>query len=81
MVHPRTIDGDPDIYGEIAVSSREALSGAVKTVSVPLGLRQRMITVPVPPGVADGSFLRVAGLGRTKQDGSRGDLYLRVHLY
>lgn len=81
MVRPRTINGDPDVYGEIALSRHEALYGATKTVGIPAGLRQRMVTVPVPPGVTDGSFLKVAGLGNAKQDGTRGDLYLRVHIY
>ncbi len=40
--------------------------------------RARRLEVKIPPGVRDGSRVRVAGQGRLGPDGSRGDLYLVV---
>ncbi len=40
--------------------------------------RARKLEVKIPPGVNDGSKVRVAGQGRLGPDGSRGDLYLVV---
>lgn len=40
--------------------------------------RSRKLEVKIPPGVKDGSRVRVAGQGYLNPDGSRGDLYLVV---
>ncbi len=41
-------------------------------------LRPRRLEVKIPPGVADGSKVRIAGQGAKGSDGSKGDLYLVV---
>lgn len=40
--------------------------------------RARRLEVKIPPGVRDGSKVRIAGQGHPGPDGSRGDLYLLV---
>jgi molecular chaperone DnaJ len=43
--------------------------------------RTELITVTIPPGVADGAHVRVAGRGHAGRDGGDvGDLYLLVHV-
>jgi molecular chaperone DnaJ len=42
--------------------------------------RTRTLTVTVPPGVAEGQRLRLAGEGAPGSDGRRGDLYLRIKI-
>ncbi len=42
--------------------------------------RTRQLTVTVPPGVAEGQRLRLAGEGLPGSDGRRGDLYLRIKI-
>lgn len=42
------------------------------------GRKARKLEVKIPPGVKDGSRVRVAGQGYLNPDGSRGDLYLIV---
>jgi len=47
-------------------------------VNIPWGFQKRIVKVVVPPGVKEGSKLRLKGLGKTTSDGQRGDLYLKV---
>ncbi|GAG30653.1 unnamed protein product, partial [marine sediment metagenome] len=41
-------------------------------------VRPRRLEVKIPPGVSDGSRVRVAGEGRPGRGGARGDLYLVI---
>jgi len=43
-------------------------------------VRTRTLTVNIPPGVAEGQRLRLAGEGAPGADGARGDLYLRLKI-
>jgi len=56
------------------------LVGAVCHVCQGTGVlrRPKRLEVKIPPGVTDGSRVRVAGEGRPGHDGRRGDLYLVV---
>ncbi len=70
---------DPSLYGTITISPREARSGTVKLVNIPWGFQKRAFKVNVPPGVVEGTTLRLAGIGR--QMGERhGDLFLKVNI-
>jgi hypothetical protein len=78
VVRPDGAADDPHLYGTITVTAREARLGTPKLVNVPWGLHKRLLRVTVPPGMADGSRLRLKGLGRWTAEGLRGDLYLKV---
>jgi hypothetical protein len=78
VIRPVGPGTDLHLYGTINVSPFEALVGTQKLVNVPWGFQKRMIKVIVPPGVKEGSKLRLKGLGKTAPDGQRGDLYLKV---
>ncbi|MDP2949984.1 MAG: J domain-containing protein [Chloroflexota bacterium] len=56
------------------------LVGAVCHVCQGAGaiVRPRRLEVKIPPGVSDGSRVRVAGEGRPGRGGARGDLYLVI---
>ena len=56
------------------------LVGAVCHVCQGAGaiMRPRRLEVKIPPGVTDGSRVRVAGEGRPGRGGTRGDLYLVI---
>jgi len=47
-------------------------------VSVSLGFRKKLYKIVVPPGLTDGSMLRLKGLGRKMEDGQKGDLLLKM---
>lgn len=72
---------DPHLYGQISISPREAELGTRKLVNIPRGFRKRPFRITVPPGVRDGTILRLAGLGRKIDEGQRGDLLLRVLIH
>jgi membrane associated rhomboid family serine protease len=78
LLRPAAREGSPDLYATVAVSGREARTGAHKLVSVPRGFQKRLLRVRVPPGVSEGTLLRLKGLGSLLPDGSRGDLLLRI---
>ncbi|MDH3343859.1 MAG: rhomboid family intramembrane serine protease [Desulfobacteraceae bacterium] len=78
VIRPVGPGKDPHLYGTISVTSFEALAGTKKLVNIPWGFQKRIVKVIVPPGVKEGSKLRLKGLGKTTSDGQRGDLYLKV---
>ena len=71
-------DESDNLYGQIKISPFEARTGTWKMFSVPWGLRSRLIRVRVPPGVSPGMVLRLQKAGKTRDDGGRGDLYIKV---
>ena len=78
VVRPGGIGKDPHLYGTIDITSFEALTGTQKLINIPKGFQKRIVKVIVPPGVKEGSKLRLKGMGKTGSDGQRGDLYLKV---
>jgi len=78
VVRPGGIGKDPHLYGTIDITSFEALAGTQKLINIPKGFQKRIVKVIVPPGVKEGSKLRLKGLGKTAPAVQRGDLYLKV---
>jgi membrane associated rhomboid family serine protease len=78
VIRPAGAPDDPNLYGTVRITALEARQGATKLVNVPWGFHKRLLRVNVPPGVVEGSRLRLKGLGRWTADGHRGDLYLQV---
>jgi hypothetical protein len=78
LLRPDAQEDSSDLYATVAVSPYEARMGAHKLVSVPRGFQKRLLRVHVPPGVREGTLLRLRGLGSPLPDGSRGDLLLRI---
>ena len=66
-----------DAEGEVDLTLAEVFRGTTREVTV--GSRRR-VEVKIPPGVRDGSRVRVAGEGGRGAGGKRGDLYLRVRV-
>jgi membrane associated rhomboid family serine protease len=75
---PSYLPDEPGVYGAITVTPKEALYGTRKLISVPRGLRKRTFLVRIPPGVREGTLLRLKGLGREDIDGNREDLILAL---
>lgn len=59
----------------VDISVEEAFRGTGKTFELQLGRTSQRITVTVPPGVTEGTILRVKGEGKRAQD-----LYFRIHV-
>jgi hypothetical protein len=77
---PLSIPDELDLHGIIRITPREARFGTKKMISIPQGLRKRTLMVTIPPGVEEGTRLRLKGLGGQGKEGERGDLFLDVHL-
>ena len=78
-----SLDSPPeelDIYGAITVTRKEASHGARKLITVPQGMKKRSLFVTVPPGIHEGTRLRLKGLGQRDRDGNPGDLFLEVRI-
>jgi hypothetical protein len=78
-----SLDSPPeelDIYGAITITRREASHGARKLITVPQGLKKRSLFVTVPPGIYEGTRLRLKGLGQRDREGNQGDLFLEVRI-
>jgi membrane associated rhomboid family serine protease len=78
IVRTMSSTDDPHLYGQISITPKEAELGTRKLVNIAQGFQKRPFRIKVPPGVKDGTVLRLAGLGRKIEDGQRGDLYLKV---
>ena len=78
VITPVSFGQDPDRYGNISITKREAIFGARKLVNIPEGFKKRMFLLNIPPDTSDGSKLRLPGLGRQLDGKRRGDFYLKV---
>ena len=79
-ISPYELSDELDLYGVIRVSSREAHYGTRKLISIPQGSKKRTLLVTIPPGVQEGTRLRLRGLGQVDSDGNRRDLFLEVQI-
>ncbi len=79
-ISPFEFPDDLDIHGVLTITSKEARHGTRKLISIPQGLRKRNVMVTVPPGVEEGTRLRLKGLGQRDDEGKRGDLFLEIRI-
>jgi membrane associated rhomboid family serine protease len=71
---------DPHIYGTMTITPTEAQFGTRKVVNIPWAFKKRLFRVTVPPGVKEGTVLRLGGMGKEIDAETRGDLYLKVKI-
>lgn len=72
-----------DLTAPVEITLEESYRGATKQLSLQpdSGAPPERIDVRIPPGVRDGSLVRVAGKGApSRRGGARGDLFLEVKL-
>jgi hypothetical protein len=80
VIHTDRSQDDPNIYGRISLTPREAELGTRKLVNIPWGFQSRIFRVTVPPGVHEGTILRLPGMGKRISDRERGDLLLTIQV-
>jgi membrane associated rhomboid family serine protease len=80
VIQPVSKPDDIHLHGTITISGLEARRGTQKLINIPWGFQKRMFRVTVPPGIRDGSTLRLRNMGKLIPGNGRGDLYLRVNL-
>jgi curved DNA-binding protein len=70
-----------DVEHEIELTLEDAYQGTTRRLSLKHGGQARTVDVRIPPGITDGSRVRVAGEGEQGAGGATsGDLFLRVRL-
>jgi curved DNA-binding protein len=70
-----------DMEHDVELTLEEAFSGTMRRMMLKQDGRARSIDVRIPPGVTDGSRVRLAGEGQGGMGGATsGDLFLRIHL-
>lgn len=70
-----------DFEDEIQLDLEDAFRGATRRLSIKQDGHARTVDVRIPPGVGEGSRVRVAGEGEAGSTGGMsGDLYLRIRL-
>lgn len=69
-----------DVEHEIELSLEDAYHGATRRLALQHDGQARTVDVRIPPGVTDGSRVRVSGEGEQGVGAASGDLYLRVRL-
>jgi DnaJ-class molecular chaperone len=70
-----------DVEQELELGLEDAYHGAMRRFSINYDGQARTVDVRIPPGVTDGSRVRVAGEGEHGTGGAKsGDLYLRIRL-
>lgn len=77
-IHTISTLENPDLTGDIVISPIEAINGTRKMVNIPWGFQRRLFRVTIPPGVKDGSTLRLRGMGKRISYDRSGDLFLKV---
>jgi len=70
----------PDLYGNIDITSIEAIAGTNKMVTIPWGFYKPLYRVKIPSGVKQGTRLKLSGMGKSIPDGVKGDMYLVVNV-
>ena len=70
-----------DVEQEIELGLEDAYNGTMRRLSIKHDGHARTVDVRIPPGVGDGSRVRIAGEGEPGAGGAQaGDLYLRIRL-
>src|SRR5207249_11346880 len=70
-----------DMKQEIQLGLEDAYQGTTQRLSIKQDGHARTVDVRIPPGVTDGSRVRVAGEGEMGTGGAQsGDLYLRIRV-
>jgi curved DNA-binding protein len=70
-----------DVEQEIELGLEDAYHGTMRRLSIKQDGHARTVDVRIPPGVSDGSRVRVSGEGEMGAGGGQsGDLYLRIRL-
>lgn len=70
-----------DIAVDIELSFQESIFGTDRKVVINSKfVKQKEVSISVPPGINDGQMVRLTGQGETLEGGVPGDLYVKVHV-
>lgn len=77
----RRVKRGRDVAVDIELSFQESVFGTKRKVVINSKLvKQKEVTIEVPPGIDDGQMIRLSGMGETIEGGMPGDLFVKVHV-
>lgn len=77
LKHPFYEIKDNDLYFNLDIDLYTAILGGRENIK---NLDGKKISLTIPEGTESGKILRLRNLGMIKEDGSRGDLFIKVHV-
>jgi len=70
-----------DVAVDIELSFQESIFGVERKVVINSAVvKQKEVSIRVPPGIDDGQMIRLSGMGEAMEGGIPGDLYVKVHV-
>jgi len=70
-----------DVAVDIELSFQESIFGAERKVVINSKfVKQKEVSINVPPGIDDGQMIRLTGQGEILEGGLPGDLYVKIHV-
>lgn len=70
-----------DVAVDIELSFQDSVFGTERKVVINSKVvKQKEVSISVPPGIEDGQMIRLSGMGETLEGGLPGDLYVKVHV-
>lgn len=70
-----------DIAVDIELSFQESVFGTERKVVINSKfVKQKEVSINIPPGIDDGQMIRLSGMGETLEGGLPGDLFVKVHV-
>ena len=78
VIRPVGLKNDSHLYGTIVISPHEAVAGTNKLINISWGFHKKLLKIIIPPGVHEGSILRLKGLGKQTGNGRADDLLLKI---
>lgn len=70
-----------DVAVDIELSFQESIFGTDRKVVVNSKfVKQKEVSIHVPPGIENGQMIRLSGMGETLEGGLPGDLFVKVHV-
>lgn len=77
LKHPFYEIKDDDLYFNLDIDLYTAVLGGKETIKT---LDGKKINITIPEGTESGKILRLKNLGMMNENGSRGDLFVRIHV-
>ncbi len=70
-----------DVAVDIELSFHESIFGTERKVVINSKfVKQKEVSISVPPGIDEGQMIRLSGMGEVLEGGLPGDLYVKVHV-
>lgn len=77
-IKPVDSDDAHNMYGTILITPKEAEQGTRKMINIAQESKKKLFHLNIAPGTRNGTTLRMAGIGKKKENKERGDVFLRV---